>query len=216
MYKNIMFDLDGTVTDSGRSIMSSVEYALSQFGITDQPKEKLHTFIGPSLFDSFEREYGLTGEDGDKAVRFYRSVYEKGNMYDVDIYTGIPELLQELKKQGRTVILVTSKPLVFSEKILEKIGMAQYFDHFVGPDLSDHSSDKKRLIEKAVNTYGLEKSECVMIGDTAFDIKGAVDAEVDSIAVTYGYGDNDAMKAAGATYMVDSAKEIAGILGVSI
>ena len=213
MYKNIMFDLDGTVTDSGRAIMSSVEYALSHFGIIDQPKEKLQTFIGPSLFDSFEREYKMTGEDCDKEVSLYRSIYEKGRMYDVDIYDGMPDLLGELKKSNHTVLLITSKPLKFSEKILHRIGLADYFDHMVGPDLSDHSSDKKRLIEKAVNAYGLKKSECVMIGDTKYDICGAAGAGIDSIAVTYGYGKTEDMKAAGATYMADSVKEISEMLG---
>ncbi len=212
MYKNIMFDLDGTVTDSGRAIMSSVEYALAQFGIADQPKEKLQTFIGPSLYDSFTREYGMTGEDCDKAVAFYRGIYESERMYDVDIYTGIPELLQKLKSKGCTVILVTSKPLKFAEKIMDRIGLAQYFDHMVGPDLSDHSSDKVRLIEKAVKDFGLEKKECIMIGDTEYDIKGAVDAGVDSIAVTYGYGNTEGMKAAGATFMVDAVNEIEKIV----
>ena len=216
MYKNIMFDLDGTVTDSGRAIMSSVEYALSHFGITDQPREKLSTFIGPSLFDSFEREYSMSEDDCNKAVSLYRSIYQKERMYDVDIYDGIPELLDSLNKNGQKVLLITSKPLVFSEKILEKIGLAKYFDHMVGPDLSDHSSDKKRLIEKAVDEYGLKKAECVMIGDTRYDIIGASDAGVDSIAVTYGYGKIDEMKEAGATYMADSVKDIAEIIGVSI
>jgi phosphoglycolate phosphatase len=216
MYKNIMFDLDGTVTDSGRAIMSSVEYALSHFGITDQPREKLQTFIGPSLFDSFEREYSMAEDDCNRAVSLYRSIYEKERMYDVDIYDGIPELLDELKKSGKTVLLITSKPLVFSEKILEKIGLAKYFDHMIGPDLSDHSSYKKRLIEKAVEEYGLKKNECVMIGDTRYDIIGASEAGVDSIAVTYGYGRMDEMKEAGATYMADSVQTVAGLLGVSI
>ena len=215
-YKNIMFDLDGTVTDSGRAIMSSVEYALSHFGITDQPIEKLHTFIGPSLFDSFEREYGMKGKDCDRAVSLYRSIYEKERMYDVDIYDGIPQLLQELKRTGHKVLLITSKPLKFSEKILESIELAKFFDHMVGPDLSDHSSDKKRLIEKAVEEYGLKKNECVMIGDTKYDIIGASDAGVDSIAVTYGYGKTEDMINAGATFTADSVKGIAEILGVSI
>ena len=80
MYKNIMFDLAGTVTDSGRAIISSVEYALSDFGISDQPQEKLKTFIGPPLYDSFEREYGFKGKDCDKAVGLYRYIYEKERM----------------------------------------------------------------------------------------------------------------------------------------
>ena len=110
MYQNIMFDLDGTLTDSGRAIMSSVAYALSRFGIKNQPEEKLRTFIGPSIFDSFVREYQMTEEECDKAVGFYRSIYEKERMYDVDIYDGIPQLLKELKRTNHIVLLITSKP----------------------------------------------------------------------------------------------------------
>ncbi|MCR5468546.1 MAG: HAD-IA family hydrolase [Lachnospiraceae bacterium] len=212
MYKNIMFDLDGTLTDSGRAITSSVEYALEQFGITDQPREKLETFIGPSLFDSFKREYDMSDEDCEKAVSLYRSIYEAERMYDVDIYEGIPELLKTLKQQDFKVLLITSKPLKFAKKILERIGLADFFDYMVGPDLNDHSSDKKRLIEKAVYEYKLVKNDCIMIGDTKYDIAGAVDAGVDSIGVTYGYGSTDEMKAASATYMVDSVGEISKIL----
>lgn len=214
MYKNIMFDLDGTVTDSGRAIMSSVAYALDGLGIADQPREKLETFIGPSLFDSFKREYALSDEDCEKGVALYREIYEKERMYDVDIYDGIPELLAKLKEQGFRVLLITSKPFVFSEKIIERIGLSEYFDHIVAPDLTDHSSDKKRLIEKAVEDFALEKSECIMIGDTEYDIKGAVGAGVDSIAVTFGYGKPESLQAAGATFFADSAKDIADILKV--
>lgn len=213
-YRVIMFDLDGTLTDSGRAITSSVEYALSHFGITDQPREKLQTFIGPSLYDSFVREYGMNAEDCNRAVALYRSIYEKERMYDVDIYDGIPQLLAALKEHGLAVFLITSKPLVFAEKILEKIGLSKYFDHMVGPDLSDHSSDKKRLIENAITTYGLEKNDCVMIGDTAYDIKGASDAGIDSIAVTYGYGNTEEMLKNGATHLAASAREVCDILRV--
>ncbi|MBE5959101.1 MAG: HAD family hydrolase [Lachnospiraceae bacterium] len=214
MYKNVMFDLDGTMTDSGRAIISSVEYALSHFGIANQPKEKLQTFIGPTLYDSFKREYNMSDEDCEKAIGLYRYIYEKERMYDVEIYEGIPELIRQLKKKDCKVFLVTTKPIFFAERILEKIGLAEYFDDMAGSDLSDHSSDKKRLIEKIVEANNLEKSECVMIGDTKYDIIGAVDAGVDSIAVTYGYGKNEELKEAGATYIVDSAKEIEKILDI--
>ncbi|MBP3198477.1 MAG: HAD-IA family hydrolase, partial [Butyrivibrio sp.] len=211
-YRVVMVDLDGTLTDSGRAITSSVEYALSHFGITDQPRNKLETFIGPSLYDSFVREYHMSDEDCDKAVALYRSIYEKERMYDVDIYEGIPTLLKNLKEKGFTVILITSKPLVFAERILERIELGKYFDHMVGPTLSDHSSDKKRLIESAINTYDLYKNDCIMIGDTAYDIKGAQDAGIDSIAVTYGYGNTTDMINEGATFIAGSAKEIGDIL----
>ena len=208
-YRNVMFDLDGTVTDSGRAIISSVEYALAQMGIIDQPHEKLMTFIGPSLHDSFVREYGMTDEECDRAVACYRDVYEGGRMYEFDVYDGIPELLRGLKERDCLVILLTSKPQVFAEKIIDRIGLSEFFDHVVAPSLSDHSSDKSLLIERAVRDFGLDKRDCIMIGDTEYDIRGASDAGIDSIAVTYGYGSTEGMLAAGATCFADSAEDIA-------
>ena len=154
----------------------------------------------------------MKDEDCNKAVALYRSIYEKERMYDVDIYEGIPTLLSNLKEKGFTVILITSKPLVFAEKILERVGLSKFFDHMVGPDLSDHSSDKKRLIENAITTYGLNKNACIMVGDTAYDIKGAADTGIDSIAVAYGYGDTAEMVDEGATFLVNSAKEIEALI----
>lgn len=212
MYQNIMFDLDGTVTDSGRAIMSSVEYALEQMGIEDRSEKKLRAFIGPSLYDSFTREFRMTEEDCQKAISLYRSIYENERMYDVEIYDGIPKLLDNLKKQGRTLLLITSKPFAFSVKIIEKIGLSQYFDHVTAPGFSDHSSDKKILIERAINEFGLKRSECIMIGDTEYDIRGAADAGIHSIAVTYGYGKPERLVESRPTYMVESVKDIGKIL----
>ena len=215
MYRNIMFDLDGTVTDSGRAIVSAVEYALSRFGYETQPKEKLESFIGPSLIDSFTREYAMNEEDCKKAVALYREVYEKkGLMFEVDIYEGIPELLTELKNRGFRLFLVTSKPLHFTGQIIERIGLAKYFEALIGPELTDPDSDKKRLIERAVSEYGLLKEECLMIGDTKYDILGACDAGVDSVGVLYGYGSEEELKKSGATYLVDSAARIPLVAGL--
>lgn len=215
MYQNFMFDLDGTVTDSGRAIISSVEYALSCFGYENQPREKLETFIGPSLYDSFTREYGMNEEDCKKAVTLYRDVYQKGRMFDVDVYDGIPELLKELRGRGCRVFLVTSKPLIFTKEIIRKVGLAEFFDDLIGPELTDPDSDKKRLIEKAIKGYDLKREECLMIGDTKYDILGAVGAGIDSIGVTFGYGKKEELIASGATYIVDSAAEIPEVPGVS-
>ena len=214
MYRNIRFDLDGTVTDSGRAIMGSVEAALSRFGYYNQPVEKLRTFIGPSLFDSFSREYQMNEEDATLAVKYYREDYEKGRMYEVDIYEGIPELLKELRERGFQIFLVTSKPKHFSARIVEHIGLLPYFEDVIAPDLTDHSSDKKRLIDKAVEKYGLKREECLMIGDTKYDISGANDAGVDSVGVTFGYGKKEDLTGAGATYLADSAAEIPKVAGL--
>ena len=214
MYKNIMFDLDGTLTDSGYAIMSSVKYALSQLGITDQPEEKLRTFVGPSLHDSFIREYGLDEETCQKAIADYRKIYSSELMYEVEVYEGIPELLKILKDKGYVVILITSKPLVFAGKILEKVGLAKYFDHVIGTDLKDPSSDKARLIDRAVKTYDLKKEECLMIGDTKYDVIGAKNYGVDSVGVTYGYGSREELENAEATYISDKAINILEIAGL--
>lgn len=212
MFRHIMFDLDGTVTDSGEAIMASVRAALSQLGYDNEPEEKLKTFIGPSLYDSFHREYGFEGETAEKAIKTYRDIYEGGKMYEVEIYEGIPELLSDLKEEGYTVYLVTSKPLVFSEKIIERIGLSPCFSHIIAPDLQDHDSDKKRLIEKVVSVYGADKEECVMIGDTKYDILGAVSAGVKSIGVTFGFGKREELIASGADYIADSAEDIRRII----
>ena len=213
-YRNIMFDLDGTLTDSGRAVISSVEYALSHFGYTDQPMEKLRTFIGPSLHDSFVREYQMDEESILKALGLYRDIYEKERMYDVDIYEGIPELLERINERGMSALVITSKPMYFTERIMERIGLARFFDHMVGPDLLDNSSDKKRLIEKAVVDYDLRKDECIMIGDTKYDIQGAVQAGVDSIGVTYGSGKEEELRDNGASFITADTKGIAQILGI--
>ncbi len=215
-YRNIMFDLDGTLTDSGRAVMSSVEYALSHFGYTDQPPEKLRTFIGPSLHDSFVREYQMDEESIVRALELYRDIYERERMYDVDIYEGIPELLEKINARGMSALVITSKPMYFTEKIMERIGLARFFDHVVGPDLDDNSSDKKRLIEKAVADYGLRKDECVMIGDTKYDILGAVQAGIDSIGVTYGYGKEEELRGNGASFITADTRGIAQILGICV
>ncbi|MCR5179262.1 MAG: HAD hydrolase-like protein [Lachnospiraceae bacterium] len=213
-YRNIMFDLDGTLTDSGRAVMSSVEYALSQLGYAKQPVEKLRTFIGPSLHDSFVREYDMDEESIVKALGLYRDIYEKERMYDVDIYDGIPELLERIKAQGMSALVITSKPMYFTERIMDRIGLARFFDHMVGPDLSDNSSDKKRLIEKAVTDFNLNKDECIMIGDTKYDILGAVQAGIASIGVTYGYGSKEELRNNGASFITADTKGIAQILGI--
>ena len=212
MYKNIMFDLDGTITDSERAITSSVRYALDRQGITDQPIEKLRRFIGPSLFDSFTREFGLDAAAAEEAVRDYRQVYEAGRMYDVDVYPGIEELLKELSEAGSRLILVTSKPEVFSGRIIEKVGLRKYFCYISAALPATKDSDKTRLIENAVDALGLDKDECVMIGDTRYDIDGAKRARVASIGVTYGFGSRDQLEEAGADHIAGDAREIGLIL----
>ena len=207
-----MFDLDGTLTDSERAITGSVRHALSLQGIKDQPVEKLRTFIGPSLYDSFVREYGMSEEDALRGVRDYRADYEAGRLYDVDVYPGIPGLIERLHAAGRCLVLVTSKPEMFSGKILEHIGLRKFFTYISAPAPAVRDSNKSGLILGAADVLGLKKEECVMIGDTSYDILGARDAGVASIGVTYGFGSRESLISAGADYIADDASELGKIL----
>ena len=212
MYKNIMFDLDGTLIDSGRAVMGSVEYALSCMGYVNQPREKLRTFVGPSLFDSFIREYDMTPDQSREAVNLYRKDYAAGRVYDVDVYDGIPKLLGLLKDRSFQVIVVTSKPMHFTKLLIPHIGLDSCVDHITAPELTDTSSDKTRLINKTIDELGLKKDECIMIGDTKYDILGAVRAGIDSIGVTYGFGSREELLEAGAAYIAESVAGIGEVL----
>ncbi|MCR4650518.1 MAG: HAD hydrolase-like protein [Lachnospiraceae bacterium] len=207
-YKNLLIDLDGTITDSGDAVISCVVYALEKLGIKDTPYETLRKFIGPSLHDSFTRTMGLDEETANKAIELYRSMYEDNKMYDVTLYDGIAEFMRDASAAGCKVILVTSKPHEFATKIMDRLDLSQYLHYQTGPDMDDPSSDKCVLIEKAVRACDLKKEECVMIGDTRFDIKGAVDAGIDSVGVLYGFGTEEELRETGATYIVAKADDL--------
>lgn len=212
-YKYLFFDLDGTLTDSGAAITSCAKYALDQLGYKNEPDDKLKRFVGPSLKDSFEKLYGITGEENDRGIKLFRSLYvQGGRMYDVTVYPGIPELLDKCQKAGLVSFVVTSKVTAFAEKIIAKVGLSDCFKGIIGPAPDDFSSDKSRLINRAVADYSLDKKTCVMIGDTRFDIEGAHKARIDSIAVTYGYGDPAEVQMAHPTHYAADAADLADIL----
>ena len=213
-YTAILFDLDGTIMDSGPGIMKSVQYALDHFGYPNEPEEKLRKFVGPSLMDSFTKLYGMNQSDAERAIALYREVYPTDGIFDATPYEGIEDVFRAIHASGRQLVLVTSKPHIYAERILEHFGFAPYFCYQTGPELGDHDSRKARLINKAVEELQLQKENCVMIGDRMFDIDGAVEAGVDSIGVTYGFGDRAELAHAGATYIVDSPKEILSVIGL--
>ncbi|MBO7217266.1 MAG: HAD family hydrolase [Clostridia bacterium] len=212
-YKVILFDLDGTVSDSGRGITNSVKYALKKFGIEETDYEKLKRFVGPPLYASFEKYYGFTHEEAVKAVEYYREYYNAGGIFELEIYDGIIDLLKYLKKSGKKVILATSKPEIYAEKIAEHFGFREYFDNISGALLDGSRIEKSDIIAYALRKIGSpDIASCIMIGDTAFDVIGANAFGMDSIAVTYGYGKKEDMEAAGATYIADTPYEIKKIL----
>lgn len=215
MYKIILFDLDGTLTDPGIGITNSVAYALKKYQITVEDRSELYRFIGPPLIESFECFYGFPHEQAVEAVKFYREYYREKGIYENKVYDGIPGLLAQMKDAGRTVLLATSKPEEFAVQILEHFDLLKYFDTVAGAAM-----DETRTAKADVIAYGLEKagitdrSKCIMIGDRKHDIQGAKACGMASMGVLFGYGDRQELESAGADLIAETVEEIGRLLRV--
>ncbi|HCA21580.1 MAG TPA: phosphoglycolate phosphatase [Lachnospiraceae bacterium] len=210
-YKYIFFDLDGTVTQSEFGIIRSARVALKKMGIdtSSESDKDMLKFIGPPLYNSFHDFYGMNEEDSLKAVQYYREYYEAGGLFDAPLYDGIKEVIETLSESGRDVFIVTSKPGVIAERIVEHFGLSDSIISVIGPDKSEKSPKKKALIERAMNENDItDKSAVVMIGDRMYDIEGANEVGVDSIGVLYGYGSREELEEAGATYIAPNPRDI--------
>ena len=212
MYDLVLFDLDGTLTQSEFGIFSSVQYALEKFGIHETDPKNLRRFIGPPLYVSFSEFYGLTGDDGELAVKYYREVYEKDGYKEAPVYDGIKDTLQALKAKGKRLMVVTSKPQEMADRVVENVGVAEFFDAVVGPGREMLSPSKTDLINKALKIAGSDGKDAVMVGDRKFDIEGANGAGIDSVGVLYGYGSREELETSGSTYIVDAPAQILDVV----
>lgn len=208
--KTVLFDLDGTLTDSGPGIINSVKYALKKFGIEANDPDGLRSFIGPPLRDQFGRYCGFSEEECSRAVKFYREYYEEKGIYENEVYEGIPELLQILKNAGKTLIMATSKPEYFARIIADHYHLSEYFD-FMGGSLMDETRTKKaEVIEYVLEECRIyDRDNTLMIGDRDYDIKGAKEAKVRSMGVLYGYGSREELESAGADIIIKKPGEAA-------
>ncbi len=213
-YHSILFDLDGTLTDPALGITNSIQYALGQMALPVPPREELYDFIGPPLKAMFIQRFGLTDAQGEEALRCYREYFSVNGLFENRVYPGIPELLQKLRDAGKMLIIATSKPEVFTHRILEHFDLARYF-HFVAGSLLDGTRvHKPDVIAHALEQCGLahKKAETVMIGDRKFDIEGAKLNGLAAIGVTYGYGSEAELKTAGAMATAASPQALESLL----
>lgn len=213
MYQYILFDLDGTLTDSAIGIINGIAYAKSKFNLPMESKEELKKYMGPPLKTSFIDFCGLSDEKAEEAVKIYREYYSEKGLFENAVYEGIEELLQELKEQGKILIVATSKPEKFSKQILEHFNLMQYFDVVVGATMDGSRGTKIEVMEHAIKEAKITNmSEAIMIGDRKFDILGAKHFRMDSIGVLFGYGSREELEEAGATYIVEKALDIKSIV----
>lgn len=212
-YEYILLDLDGTVTDPANGITNSVMYALKKYGIEVSDRSELYKFIGPPLWESFEKYYGFSKEEAKKAVECYREYYKDKGIYENLVNEGFEGLLKLLKANGKTLIVATSKPEVFAKQILEHFDIAKYFTFIAGGNLDGTRVKKEEVIFYALESCNiLEKSKVIMIGDREHDIIGAKKNSIHSMGVLFGYGDREELENAGADYIVETVSDIGRIL----
>lgn len=208
-YTDVLFDLDGTLTDPKEGITRCVQYALRSFGIEEEC-DNLIPFIGPPLAEMFELTYGVNGQT---AVAKYRERYTDIGIFENSVYDGIADMLSALKSAGVKIALATSKPEVFARRILEKYGLIEYFDAVVGSELDGRRTDKAEVVAEALVRLGSpDKSGVIMVGDRSHDVIGAKKCGVGCIGVSFGYAAEGELETAGATAVADSVEQLQEML----
>ena len=208
--KSVLFDLDGTLTDSGDGIVNCVIPALEHFGLPIPPREELKVFVGPPLNDTFPR-FGVPADRVEEAVAIFRARYIPIGIYENAPYAGIPEMLDTLQKKGYKLYVATSKVEAMAEKILAHFGLAQYFTKICGASMDFSRNTKEAVIEHLLKETG-ESDSMIMVGDTTFDIVGAKYHGIPAVGVSWGYGKVEDMVSAGACAIVDTPEELIAFL----
>ena len=206
-YQIVLFDLDGTLTESGIGITRSVAYALRKHGIEEPDQKKLDRFVGPPLIDGFIQFYGFTADQARQAVDDFREYYAVKGIFENRVYDGVVPMLEGLKAAGVRCILATSKPEGYAMQIMERFGLMPYFDRVAGATMDEKRTEKAEVIAYALEGIP-QDSRVLMVGDREHDILGARANGLDSVGVLYGYGSREELEAAGATYIAAAAEEI--------
>lgn len=212
MYKYVLFDLDGTLTDSAPGIINCIKYACGKMGLGLPPDEILLSFVGPPLKDMMAKVFSLSDEDAEKMLALYRERFSKIGLFENSVYPGALDMLKRVKASGAKTALATSKPKIYAEKICDKFGITEYLDVLEGSLLSGEKVKKADVMLSALDELSAETEKTVMVGDRSFDINAAKILNIDSLAVTYGYAEEGEISLACPTYTASTPKEAADII----
>lgn len=212
MFDWLFFDLDGTLTDPALGITNSFKHALKCFGLEIPTYEKLCSFIGPPLVDTFRTQFGFSEEKAALGVVKYREYFAEKGLLENAVYPGIPDLLSTMKDAGKKLVVATSKPEEYSVKIIEHFGLAQYFENVCGSLMDETRSKKDEVIEYALERNQIDdRGKILMIGDRKHDILGAKKTGLKSCGVLFGYGSMQELQNAGADYIAGNITELKDI-----
>lgn len=213
-YEFVLFDLDGTLTDSAPGIINCIEYALVDMGIEPPDPASLRAHMGPPLAITFREHFGMNETQIAQAIAKYRERYHDVGLFENQVYDGIPELLATLQNSGYRMATATSKPEYSATRILQHFGLDHYFE-FIGAAALDGSRDSKSLVigHTLANTQTHPDSHrMIMIGDRSHDVHGASDHGIETIGVLWGYGDAAELEAAGAVKMAGTPQNLIPML----
>ncbi len=211
MLETILFDLDGTLSDSAPGITRCVDYALRKFGIEPESLESLNHFVGPPLRESFTDSYGFDYDQCTRAIEYYRERYRAKGIFETTPYPGVCEMLRELRAAGRCLALATSKPTVFARQIVAEYGIADCFELVLGCELDGTRGEKIGVMRECLATLGIAGEaldRTAMVGDRKYDIESTQLCGVHAIAVSYGYAPPGELEAAGAEITVADSGEL--------
>ena len=210
-YKSLLFDLDGTITDSSEGIINSIIYALEKMDVTIKDKEILKKFVGPPLMDSYKKYFGFTQKEAELGLKLFREYFSKKGILENKLFEGMEQLLYELYKDGYELVLATSKPDIYANQILEHFNIKKFFTHISACPMDESNTTKLDIIMAALEMTSVKnKDEILMIGDTSFDVNGAKICGIDSVGVLYGTDGEEELKHA--TYLAKGVEELRNIL----
>ncbi len=212
-YEVIAFDLDGTLSDPARGLIQGFVYCFKKLGIPYESEDSLRKYIGPSLYEEWQEDFGFTPGEANFAIEVFREYYNIYGWWDNTLYDGIPEMLGALRRAGKKLVLATSKPLDTAKKVLELFGLTEYFD-FIGGALGHQNDQKWQVLKWSLESVGIDVGDeeqlakCILVGDRKYDAEGARIVGIDSLGVLYGHGTVDEISASGFTLTAKTVDEI--------
>lgn len=207
-YQNVLFDLDGTLTDPREGITRSIQFALSKMGIEEPDLTQLEHFIGPPLLQAFMEFYAFTEAQAWEAVGYYRERFAVTGLYENQVFEGIAPLLEALNEQGRNLFIATSKPQIYAREIARHFDFGKHFKVIYGSELDGTRTNKVELIKHLMTQEGLDPAHTLMIGDRKHDLIGARSNGLDSAAVGYGFGSFEELNAEAPTWHFETLEQM--------
>lgn len=216
MFKNILFDLDGTVANSAEGITKCAQYGLAAMGIDEPDLEKLKLFIGPPLRASYMKYWGLTEEQAELGTEKYRERYHNIGIYEQYIFPGMEDLLKDLSNTDKKVGLCTGKPEVYARRIVDHFYLTDYLQDIAGSTLDGKMDNKATVVAKSLTNFNItseeEKTCTYLVGDRKEDILAAHANGIKAIGVRFGFAVEGELEEAGADIIVDTVEDLRKLL----